>query len=265
MGVLRKRSPWEREFQEVWRKEQWFLRRYSEKHETVIDRKIAEIAPEKLMETLHGAFEKAFEVVFEKGTGFIRKVGRQEARREGYLEREQAADLVEDRSNLKAFSRSAGRAGAGNVAVSGVAGIGMGLFGISLPDIPLFTAMTLKSVYETAESYGFSCEGPEEQMYALRVIEAALSCGEELRTRNRALDLYAQTGVWPEETERKQQIKATSRRMSEAVLQGKALQNIPVIGAAGGAGDAVCLSRVQKYAAIKYQKRFLIRRRLREE
>jgi hypothetical protein len=53
--------------------------------------------------------------------------------------------------------------------------------------------------------------------------------------------------------------------MSEAVLQGKALQNIPVIGAAGGAVDAICLSRVQKYAAIKYQKRFLIRRRLREE
>ena len=49
MGVLRNRSPWEREFQEVWRKEQWFLRRYDEKRETVIDRKITEIAPEKLI------------------------------------------------------------------------------------------------------------------------------------------------------------------------------------------------------------------------
>ena len=34
-----------------------------------------------------------------------------------------------------------------------------------------------------------------------------------------------------------------------------------VAGAAGGAKDAVCLRRVQQYAAIKYQKRFLIRRR----
>jgi hypothetical protein len=101
-------------------------------------------------------------------------------------------------------------------------------------------------------------------MYALRVIEAALSCGEELKARNRALDLYAQTGIWPNATEWEQQIKATSRQLSEAVLLGKTLQNVPLIGAAGGAGDAVCLGRVQKYAAIKYQKRFLIRRRLRE-
>ena len=265
MGVLRNRSPWEREFQEVWRKEQWFLRRYDEKRETVIDRKITEIAPEKLMETLHGAFEKAFKVVFEKGSGLIQKVGRQEARREDYLEKEQAADLVEGRSSLKAFSRSAGKAGAGNVMVSGAAGIGMGLFGIALPDIPLFTAMMLKSVYETAESYGFPCEGEAEQMYALRVIEAALSYGEELKNRNRALDLYAQTGGWPNEVDWDRQIKSTSRQMSESVLLGKALQNVPVVGAAGGAGDAVCLSRVQKYAAIKYKKRFLIRRRLREE
>lgn len=265
MGILRNRSPWEREFQEVWRKEQWFLRRYDEKRETVIDRKITEIAPEKLMETLHGAFEKAFKVVFEKGSGLIRKVGRQGARRDAYLEKEQAADLVEDRSNLKAFSRSADKAGAGNVMFSGAAGIGMGLFGIALPDIPLFTAMMLKSVYETAESYGFPCEGEAERMYALRVIEAALSYGDELKTRNRALDLYAQTGGWPNEVDWEQQIKSTSRQVSEAVLLGKALQNVPVVGAAGGAGDAVCLGRVQKYAAIKYQKRFLIRRRLREE
>jgi hypothetical protein len=124
--------------------------------------------------------------------------------------------------------------------------------------------MMLKSVYETAESYGFPCVGEAEQMYALRVIEAALSYGEELKDRNRALDLYAQTGSWPNEADWEQQIKATSRQLSEAVLLGKTLQNVPVIGAAGGAGDAVCLGRVQKYAAIKYQKRFLIRRRLRE-
>ena len=140
----------------------------------------------------------------------------------------------------------------------------MGLFGIALPDLPLFTAMLLKSVYETGESYGFPCEGEDEQLYALRVIEAALSYGEELREKNRTLDLYAQTGLWPDTARRDAQIRATARRLSEAVLYAKALQNVPVVGAVGGAGDAVCLSRVQKYAAIKYHKRFLIRRRLAE-
>lgn len=264
MGFLSRRSPWEREYQEVWRKEQWFLRHYDEKPESPIDRKVAEVAPEKLMETLHGAFEKAFELVFEKGTGVIQKVGRQEIRRETYLVNEYAADIREDRKNLRAFSKAANKSGVGNVAVSGLAGVGMGLFGVALPDIPLFTAMLLKSVYETAESYGFPCEGEEEQLYALRVIEAALSYGTDLRERNQTLDNYAQSGLWPDAVRRDSQIRATARRLSEAVLYGKALQNVPVLGAVGGVGDAVCLSRVQKYAGIKYQKRFLIRRRLAE-
>ena len=98
MGILtQKRSPWEREYQEVWRREQWFLRRYAEKRESVIDRKVEELAPEKLMETLHKAFEKAFALVFEKGTGIILKIGRQDARRETYQAQTDAADATEDR------------------------------------------------------------------------------------------------------------------------------------------------------------------------
>ena len=213
------------------------------------------------MENLDGSFEKAFGLVFEKGTGIIQKAGRQEVRREAYRMNEAAVEDCEDRTNLKAFSKAAGRAGIGNLAVSGAAGVGMGLFGIALPDIPLFTAMLLKSVYETAESYGFPCEGEEEQLYALRVMEAALSYGEELREKSRMLDIYAQTGLWPEDPDMAAQIKTTARKLSETVLYAKALQNVPVVGSVGGAGDAVCLSRVQKYADMKYHKRFLIRRR----
>lgn len=156
---MRRRSPWEREFQEVWRKEQWFLRQYDEKTKTALEQKISQIAPEKLMETLHGAFEKAFALVFEKGGRIIRKMGRQEARREAYQENEAAANVCEDRKNLRAFSRAARKAGAGNVAVSGVAGVGMGLFGIALPDIPLFTAMLLKSVYRRGRATASPAKG----------------------------------------------------------------------------------------------------------
>lgn len=263
MGILtQKRSPWEREYQEVWRREQWYLRRYSEKRESVIDRKVEELAPAKLMETLHKAFEKAFALVFEKGTGVILKMGRRDSRRETCRIQTDAVNASEDRSSLKAFSKTASRSAFGNVAVSGAAGVSMGLFGVALPDIPFFTAMMLKSVYEVAESYGFPCDNAAEQLYVLRVVETALSDGEKLKERNRDLDVYAQTGFWPEETDRERQISATARQVSEAVLLGKALQNIPVAGAVGGVADAVYLSRIRKYAAIKYQKRFLICRRV---
>lgn len=258
---MRQNDPWERAFREVWRKEQWFLRRYAEKRESALERKTGELVPDKLMETVHGAFEKAFTLVFESGGGVIRAASRQKTRRAAYQTRAAAADAEESRENLNAFSRAAGRVGLGNTALSGAAGVGLGLFGVTLPDIPLFTAILLKSLYETAESFGFPCDTEEEQVYLLRLIEAALSYGEALRERSRELDGYAQTGRWLTERSREEQLHAAARQLSEAMLSGKALQNVPVAGAVGGAGDAVCLRRVQRFAAIKYQKRFLIRRR----
>ena len=45
------------------------------------------------------------------------------------------------------------------------------------------------------------------------------------------------------------------------LLYQKFLQGIPIVGAAGGISDAVCLQRVQRYAALKYRRRFLLERR----
>lgn len=57
-------------------------------------------------------------------------------------------------------------------------GIGLGVLGIGLPDIPLFTGMVLKSIYETAISYGFPYDTEEEQCYILKLISTALSRGD---------------------------------------------------------------------------------------
>ena len=65
-------------------------------------------------------------------------------------------DVRGDRKSLKSFSRQAAGSGAGNTLASAAAGIGMGLLGIGIPDIPLLTGMMLRSIYETALHYGFS-------------------------------------------------------------------------------------------------------------
>lgn len=259
MGLLKKYTPWEQEYRRVWQQEEKYLNQYAEKKSGALRVKLEEMAPEKLVETLHGAFVKAFALVFEKGTETILKAGGVEKKREEFLLHAYAAELRENKKHLRAFSRTAGKAGRGNVLLSGAAGIGMGAFGVMLPDVPLFTALLLKSVYETGECYGYCAE--EEQLYALRLIEAALSEGEDLRKRNASLDRYAQTGTWQEGAAMKAQLEAAARKLSEAVLYAKVLQNIPLVGAVGGAGDAVVLRRVQRYAAIKYEKRFLIERK----
>lgn len=260
MGILKKRTPWEQEFRAAWKEEQRFLQQYEVHRETLLEQKLGALAPEQLTELLHTGFEKAFTVLYEKGAG---RSGL-EKQRETYRIQTYAAELREDRRRLRAFTRSAGWAGGRNVLVSGAAGIGMGLFGAALPDIPLFAALTLRSVYGVGESYGFSCQEEAERLYALRIIETALSYGTELRQGNARLERFEQTGVWQEEPERAEQLHRTARNLSAALLCGKALQNIPVAGAAGGAGDAVCLRRIQRYACIRYRKRFLLCRRLAE-
>lgn len=257
-----KSTPWEQEFRAVWRREERFLRQYAEPPEGILDQKIAEHVPEKLLETLRTAFEKAVALVFDKGSGVVLGKARREDQRQTYQVNTYAADLRETRKSLRTFSREANRAGRGSVLLSGAAGMGMGLLGWMLPDIPLLTALLMRCVYETAESFGFPCDGECERIYALRVMETALCAGEDLRQGNQALESFAQTGAWPEGVTLDGQVQATARRLAEAMLYSKAIQNIPVVGVAGGTGDLLCLRRVRRYAAIKYQKRFLIRRQI---
>ena len=262
MGILKKPSAaWEREFRAAWRQEQRFFQQYERETVSPLRRKLEELVPEALRNTLHTAFCKSFAVVFEKGTGVILRAGRQEERQRACAVRQYAADLKEDRRSLRAFSRAAESAGRGNVLLSGAAGVGMGALGIALPDIPIFTAVLLKSMYETAASFGFACDTAAEKRFLLDLIETALCTGETLRARSRALDGVARTGQWPEGAPTlPEQLDRTARRLSEALLYGKFLQNVPLAGAVGGAGDAVCLRRVQRYAVIRYRKRFLLRR-----
>ena len=90
-----------------------------------------------------------------------------------------AAELKESRKNLKAFSRQAGATKAKNLLISGVEGIGTGVFGIGIPDIPLFTGVILKSLYEIAVSYGYAYESGREQVFLLEIIKTALERGGE--------------------------------------------------------------------------------------
>ena len=264
MGILNKKemTAWDKAYRAMWRKEQRFLRRYEKKTPTAIEEKIEELAPDAILETLHTAFVKAFGLVFEKGTGVILKAAGVDKRRVNYEMNRLAADETEDRKSLKAFSKAAGKAGTGNVLLSGAAGVGMGAFGVMLPDVPLFTAMLLKTVYETAESYGYRTE--EEKIFALRLLNAALTDGPKLRKKDGWINEYIQNGTWPDgEPQLREEMDAAARSLSRAVLYSKVVQNVPVVGAVGGMGNAVVMSRVQKYAAIKYERRFLIGRKLR--
>lgn len=237
--------------------EKEFLLKGAAKRETRLNKLLAEKVPEKLQGTLDVAFAKAFEMIFEKGTGIIEKTYKKDELEHKYMVNAYAADLKENKKNLRKFGKQAGSSSTKNLLLTSVEGIGMGAFGVGLPDIPVFVGVVLKSVYEVALHYGYRYNTPEEKYFILKIIETSLSHGQTLVRSNADLNGYIQNPVLPEDYNMTEQIAATSATMSKELLYMKFLQGIPVVGAVGGAYNTVYLQQILKYAKLKYQRRFL--------
>ena len=153
-------TPWEKEFARLERRRRAYQARHARPPESRLDRALEDKVPPKLREALNSAFVKAFDLVFQRGTGLLERTFDAEAARQQFEIDQFAAQLKGDRSSLRVFSRRAGRTGALNLALSGAEGTLLGLLGIGLPDIPLFTGVLLKSLYQMAARYGYGCCRP---------------------------------------------------------------------------------------------------------
>lgn len=262
MGI--KKTPLQKEWEALRNRERAFLERGKSKKEPALNRLLTDKAPEKLRRALDAGFEKAFLLIFEKGTGLIEKTYSRKALEQTYKINFYTDRLRGDRKSLQAFSKGADRTGAVHLLLSGGTGVGMGLLGIGLPDIPVFTGMVLKCVYEIALRYGFEYDSESERYFILLVIEGAVSRGDRLMEADRAIEAYSLDPRLPEGRSLAGQASATSKALSDALLNLKFLQGIPVVGVVGGAGDAVYMKRISEYANIKYRKRFLRRCKVRK-
>ena len=173
-----------------------------------------------------------------------------------------ANELKQDKKSLRTFSKNAKGSGAKNLVMSGAAGIGMGILGVGLPDIPVFTAMILKSIYEIAMHYGYSYETEEEQYFILLLIQGAVSHGREMLDIDQSINYYIDSHIWMEEEDKEEMIQRTAGCLSKELLYMKFLQGIPLVGAVGGAYDVVYLKQITEYANLKYERRFLEKKRI---
>lgn len=252
-----KNTPWQKEWNYLLRQEHDFLRKGRFKKESMLNSILKDKVPEGLQDTLDKAFAKAFEVIFERGTEFIEKTYNRESIENQYKINAYSADLKEDRNSLRLFSRKAAGSGNKNLLFSGVEGIGLGALGIGLPDIPLFTGMLLKGVYEIALHFGYSYDSTEEKYFILKIIQGALSHGRDLDQHNSELNNFIDDNLLPAGYDQAEQIKDSAATMSKELLYMKFLQGVPIVGAIGGAYDVVYMQKVQKYAQLKYHRRFL--------
>lgn len=232
--------------------------------------------PDTLQNTLVAAFTKAFEAVFEKGAGLIEKTYRKDRQISQYKENErQMNGEIFNRRAVKRFERQAKRTVAKNLMITSVEGLGFGVVGMGIPDIPVFVSVLLKSIYEIAISYGFSYTTDKEKLFILELIAAALQSGDRLRVLNSDLnELIARYDRWEKlpdagedmdefviELKIVRQTDDSAKSLSHELLYSKFVQGMTFVGVVGGAADLTCLKRITDYAALKYKRRFLLRQR----
>ena len=133
------------------------------------------------------------------------------------------------------------------------------------PDFPtggiVVNQKELKNIYETALQYGYSYESREEKYFILLLIRGAVSYGDTLCEIDGKVNEFIRNGILPEEYQDKEQIEQTAGALSKELLYMKFLQGIPVVGAVGGAYDAVYMKRITEYAELKYRHRYLAGRK----
>ncbi len=259
--MFQKKNPLDQEWEKLLKIEDKFIKDRSEKKDSFLNKKLSEKVPEKLQATLNQAFAKAFSMVFEKGTDVIEKTYKKEEMEKNFKINQYADELHQNKKSLKAFGKKAQTSRGVNLVLSGVSGVGMGLAGIGIPDIPVFTGMILKSIYEIALNYGYEYETEGERRFILMIIQGAVSYGEGMTITNRVIDDYIVNVEVPEDYDEKQQITETAESLSKELLYMKFLQGIPIVGVVGGACDVIYLKRITDYANIKYKKRFLAKKR----
>ncbi|EEQ60295.1 EcsC family protein [Clostridiales bacterium TF09-2AC] len=262
---FRRKPAREAEWAALKKQEDRFLLGAGKERQPVLNRQLERFVPDRLSSTLDLAFCKAFELVFEKGTGVIEKTYHKENREMAYKVNAYAVGLKESRKNLKAFSKNAKNSKAVNLLASGASGMGLGVLGIGLPDIPLFTGMILKAIYELALSYGFTYDTAGEQCFILRLIRTPLLSGEERIMADEGLNrmITGSVSLSPDQAfaglDKKEEIRLTAEALSHELLYMKFLQGIPVAGVIGGMYDAVYMKKITDYAEMKYKRRFLER------
>lgn len=216
--------------------------------------------PDKLLSILESAFEKGFFYIFDKGTPLIERSGNLVGIQEKSAYHHTVIKRQVSREAIRNFDVSASNKSWTNKGISTVEGAALGVFGIGLPDIPVFLGMIFKSIYETAASYGFNYTSPQERAYILALIRVASTKGSTRIVESEACDRIGElidAGQSEEIMPTPEDIKGTSNLLASSMLVAKFIQGITLVGTLGGGFNYYWIHRITKVARLKYKKRFL--------
>lgn len=229
-----------------------------------IKNQIQEKIPDKLRLTLENAFNKGFQLVFEKGEVFIEKTYKKDQKMLEHDINNYAIDRDLRKKHIKKLDKKANQAKRVNTSFTVLEGGVLGFLGIGLPDIPFFIGVIMRTIYEVALSYGYDYKRDEEKRYILLLICGAMSQGERQKGFNEDIDnlgyLIDQQLEKEINLDLQGQMKETAEILVDAILVAKFVQGIPVVGAVGGVLNFNIINKISRYAIIKYKKRYLLKK-----
>ncbi|MCH4210070.1 EcsC family protein [Bifidobacterium sp.] len=261
MAFFRRGTPLDAEQAKLDRAEARFLAKRRQSKESRLNQLLDGKVPPRLRDTLDKAFVKAFDLIFSKATPVIDKTYNGDKARREYQVNSLAADGHPSRRNFRQFSRQANGSARINTAVSTTAGVGLGVLGIGIPDIALLVGTMLRGIHQIALQYGYEHDNDAERYFILLLIEGSAAHGERLDMIDADANAFIHHHALPNAYDASEQIHATASALSDEMLYMKFLQGIPIVGAIGGAFDAVYMHNLTAYARLKYRRRFLVNRR----
>ena len=241
------------------KKEEKAIEKMAKDNKVSIYTKLDKYVREDVQKALEIAFVKSFHLVLKGGNTVIEKTCDRERRLQDFAIKKYIHEVKKDKKSLTAISKQAGKTTIKNMVISGTEGVGLGVLGVGLPDIPLFVGVILKSIYEIALDFGFGDKGDKNLFFVLKLIQGSLENQENIIRTNDDLDsiiMAEQTRSYTKE-EINEQINITAQLLSKELLYAKFVQGLPIVGAVGGLSNITCLHKITKYSKMKYQKKFL--------
>lgn len=254
--MIKRKTPLQKEILLLEKQEKRYLEQRQKQSDSKLNKLLEDKVPDKLQETLEKAFCSAFRLIFLKGISVIEKTYKKEELEKDFKVQDYANQIKNDRKSLKSIRENAGSTGRFNTLASGTAGLGMGLIGVGIPDIPVFTGFLLRSIYQIALKYGFSYDTEKEKKWILLLIQGASAYGEEQQRADEAVDSCLEDQKVLDSLSLDEIMEDTSRILSGELLYMKFLQGIPIVGVVGGAFDFKYMKEITTYAEIKYRKRY---------
>ena len=249
----------EKEWKRLMKLEEKFINHNIRKKEKEWQNKLEKFVPEKLSDTLNAAFYKAFELIFEKGTGIIEKTYNKDSIEKEHMVLDYDIKMRGRRKEMRQLQKTAKRNNLKNVAITTVEGIGLGALGVGLPDIVLFVGMMMKGIYESAAHYGIDYEETSEKVLILKMMAASMATGEKWEVQNQEVNrLLEQKTLQFTEEDVKKQIETTAEVFAMDMLVMKFVQGLPIVGIVGGMTNPIYYNRVLDYVQLKYRKRYIM-------